>query len=195
MKLSRQTTIFLLTGVVLVGALILSVNGTIAQFAGSLFEFGSQQRDELTAKLASTQARLKTVQLDPLTAKKAQIELQLVQNTDQLKQVRSTLEQPINKTEIIGVLLATAKAHNLEIAKMSLSGLADAQLGEVPVSSFQIVITVEGDVLDLVGFISELNTLYTYGAVDSATILNPEEKAGEPAHADVSLTLYTVRGK
>ncbi|MDO8577913.1 MAG: hypothetical protein Q7R50_01895 [Dehalococcoidales bacterium] len=195
MKLSRQTSIFVLIGVVLVGALILSVNGTIAQFASGLFEFGRQQRNELNAKLASTQARFKAVQLDPLTAQKTQLEQQLAQNTDQLNQVRSMLEQPINKTEIIGVLFATAKAHNLEITKMNLSGLADAQLVEIPVSSVQLAMTVEGNVLELVGFVSELNTLYTYGAVNSVTIINPETKTGGPAHADVALTLYTVQGK
>jgi len=176
-------------------ALVLSVNGTLGQVAGSLFEFGRQQRDELNAKLTTTQARLKAVQLEPLTARKSQLEQQLAQNTDQMKQVRSMLEQPIKKTEVIGVLFTTAKAHNLEITKMNLSGLADTQLVEVPVSSVQLAITVEGDVLDLVAFISELNTLYTFGAVDSAAILNPEAKAGGSAHADISLTLYTVQGK
>ncbi len=195
MNLSRQTTIFILTGVVLAGALILSVNGTLAQITSSLFEFGRQERDELNTQLTLTQSRLKGIQLEPLTARNAQLEQQLVQTIDQMKQVRSMLEQPINKTEIIGVLFATAKAHNLEITKMSLSGLADTQLVEVPVSSVLLVITVEGDVLDLVAFISELNTLYTFGAVDSASIINPETKAGESAHADISLNLYTVQGK
>jgi len=195
LNLSRQTTIFILTGVVLAGALILSVNGTLAQITSSLFEFGRQERDELNTQLTLTQSRLKGIQLEPLTARNAQLEQQLVQTIDQMKQVRSMLEQPINKTEIIGVLFATAKAHNLEITKMSLSGLADTQLVEVPVSSVLLVITVEGDVLDLVAFISELNTLYTFGAVDSASIINPETKAGESAHADISLNLYTVQGK
>ncbi|MDO8578314.1 MAG: hypothetical protein Q7R50_03945 [Dehalococcoidales bacterium] len=195
MKLSRQTSIFILIGVVLVAALILSENGTIAQFGSSLFEFGSQQRSELKTKLTLTQGRLKAVQLEPLTARKSQLEQQLAQDTDQMKQVRSVLEQPINKTEIIGVLFTTAKAHNLQITKMNLSAVADAQLVEVPASSVQLAITVEGDVLDLVAFISELNTLYTFGAVDSAAIINTEANAGGPAHADVSITLYTVQGK
>jgi Tfp pilus assembly protein PilO len=195
LKLSRQTFIFILIGVVLVTALILSVNGTIARVAGSLFELGRQQRNELNAQLASTQVRLKTVQLEPLTAQKAQLEQQLVQSTDQMKKVRSMLEQPINKTEIIGVLFTTAKAHNLAITQMSLSGLTDAHLAEVPVSSVQLAISVEGNLMDIVGFISELNTLYTFGAVNSATVINPDTKGVRPAHADVTLTLYTVQGK
>lgn len=195
LKLGRQAQIFLLAGLLLAAALILSANGTLAKASSNLFEFAGQQRSELNGKLTSTQARLKMVNLESPSAERAELERQIAQNTEQRDEVKAMIAQPINKSEIISTLFRTARTKNVEITKLNLAALSDGQLAGVPVSSVTLTITAGGDLPDTIAFILELNTLYTYGTVNRVSITNRELPDGQKANVDLSLTLYSVQDK
>lgn len=202
MKVSKRSLILISVSIFLVAGLILSstryrqVGERVIVLILNPFRYRQlEERNELNEKLTFTQSRVKAIQLEPLATRQAELEQQLNQATVQLDTVEAIISQPINKTATIDVLFTTAKAYNLEITGMSLSGLSDTRLEKIPASAVLLTVTVEGDMLNLVGFITKLNTLFTSGAVESAVITNTAADSGKKPWADVKLTLYTAQSR
>lgn len=194
MKFNKRSLFLIATAVVLVAALVLNSTGVIARVGGKLLDISRQQRNELNEKLISTQSRVRSIQLEPLSARKVELEQQLNQTTKQFDTVEAKLSQPINKTTTIADVFSTAKANNLEIAKWTLSGPSDATLAGMPASAVLLTATVEGDMGNLVEFITKLNTLFTNGTLESTVITNTET-VGKKPWADIKLTLYMVQSR
>lgn len=195
MKLNKRSLLLVAIGFVLVMALILNSTGVIAQVGNKLLDISRRESSELNKKLISTQARVRAIQLEPLSTRKADFEQQLSQNTKQLDTVRAILSQPVNTTNTTAAVLSTAKTYNLEITQWKLSGPSDAILAGMPASAVLIMVIVEGDMGNLVGFITRLNTVFTNGVVESAVIINTENASGKKPSADIKLTLYTVQSR
>lgn len=202
MKFSKRSLILISVSIFLVAGLVLSstryrqVGERVLVFIlDTVRSRQLEERNELNEKLTFTQSRVKAIQPELLATRKAELEQQLNQATAQLDTVGAIISQPINKTATIAVLFTTAKAYNLEITKMSLSGLSDTSLEKIPASAVLLTVTVEGNMLNIVGFITRLNTLFTNGAVESAVITNTETNSGKKPWADIKLTLYTVQSR
>lgn len=193
MKLNQRRLLLIAIGFVLVAALALNSTGVIARVGNKLLDISRRESKELSSKLLSTQARVRGIHLEELSARKATLEQQLTQTTKQLDTMAANLSQPINKTYTYDNVSSTAKTYNLEITKLTLSGPNVATLAGMNASAVLIMVTVEGNIVNLVSFITELNT-FKNGAVDSVVITNPET-AGKKPSADVKLTLYTVQSR
>ena len=174
-------------------ALVLNSTGVIARVGNKLLDISRRESKELSEKLLSTQARVRGIQLEPLSARKIDLEQQVTLTTKQLDAVEAILSQPVNKTYTYDNVSSTAKAYNLEITQLTLSGPNVATLAGMNASAVLLTATVGGDMANLVGFITKLNA-FTNGAVESAVITNPET-AGKKPSADIKLTLYTVQSR
>ena len=194
LNINKRTLLLVAIGFVLVAALVLNSTGVIARVGNKLLDISRRESKELSEKLLSTQARVRGIQLEPLSARKIDLELQLSQTTKQLNTVQAKLSQPINSTNITEAVFNTTKIYNLNMTQWNLSVPSNATLAGMSASAVLITITVEGDMSNLVGFITKLNILFTNGAVDSVVITNPET-AGKKPSADMKLTLYTVQSR
>ena len=153
------------------------------------------QGDALSQKLALTQAKMQAIQPEPLSSQKTDLQRQLDEAKTRLDTARSVLSQPVKKTATTDALFATAKASSVEITKMNLSGLADATIEKLPISAMTVSLSIEGDVANLTSFITQLNTIFPTGAIETATITNSEEGSGKNPSAEIEMKLYTVQNR
>ncbi|MDO8715214.1 MAG: hypothetical protein Q7J73_00120 [Dehalococcoidales bacterium] len=159
------------------------------------------ERSTLDKQLTLTQSKISSVQLEPFSTRKTELEQQLSQTAAQLNVAEATLSQSINKTAIVAILLNTAKAHTLEITEMTLSGLTDASLEKVPASVVLLTVTLEGDMLNLVAFTTQLNSLFETGTIQAANITSSANitistnGSGIKPQAVIKLAIYTVQGR
>ena len=167
----------------------------LVYFLNSIHSQRIDERNTLNDKLTLTQSKVRAIPLDALSRQNTELQQQLAQTTSQLNAARTTLSQSINKTFVVDTLLSTAKAYNLEITEMTLSGLTDASLDKLPTSAVFLTVTLEGEVVNLVGFSTKLNTLFNTGAIQSAIISSSANTTIEKPQATIKLTIYTVQGR
>ncbi len=146
-------------------------------------------------ELASTQSRLSLVKLEKLSSRQTELEGQLSQATSQFEAVKAMLSQPIGSIAVTSILFNVARANGVEVTKMTSSGLASDSLEGVTCSVISLSAKVEGDVPNLVNFVTKLNSLFTTGVVKSITITIPETASEEKASADIQLVVYTYQDR
>lgn len=175
--------------------LIIIVGGFIIILAG-LGIVRSQQvneQSELSEKLALAQAKLQAIQLDRFSHRQEELEQQLSETASQSKTGRAILSQPIGSISISAIVFDIAEANNVEITEISSSGMAQNELKGVPCLTLPLTTKVEGEVTDLVSFITQLNEDLATGAVQSLTISIPET-TDKKASASIQLVVYAYQG-
>ena len=184
MKLSKPTLLLITAGIFIIAS-------------AGLFMVRSQQLDEqnqLNEKLTSAQSNVGQVQVEKLSSRKAELEKQLSEATSQFEVVKAELSQPVGSVAVTTILFDIAKAHGLEVAEIASSGQASDRLEEITCSVISLTAKVEGDVPNLVSFVTELNSSFTTGVVKSITITIPEETTnGENVTAAIQLSVYTYQ--
>ncbi len=181
MKLNKRTILVLAVGLFLVGAFVLVTN----------LNSEMNKRDVLQKQLATLQKNLKAAQIEPLSTQKANLEQNMTQTVSHLSAITPILSQPVEKTEVMSVLFSTANATGVNITTLRISELSNADLVQVGAKSLSMYLTVEGDLQNITGVITNLNTIFTTGAVDQDTITSIGN--GLTKQADMRLTLYTVQ--
>lgn len=153
-----------------------------------------KQQNLLSEELASTELRLKGIQLERLSNQQEELEKGLSQTISQFEVARAMLSQPIESITISSTLFVIAEAHGVELTEISSPGLSSAELEGLTFSVIPLTARVEGDVPNLVSFITRLNEELTTGVVKSVKISIPEI-AGEKASANIELAVYTYQGE
>ncbi len=183
MKLSKKSWLLITIGVFTI------------MFVG-LWMVHSQQADEqkqLEDKLNTAELKLNGFQTEQLSNRQKELEEQLSQILSQSETARDILSQPIGSITISSIMFDIAEAYNVEVTEISSSGLASEELAGLTCSTLPLNATVEGDMTDLVGFITRLNGDLENGVVNSVEI-NAPEVAGEKASASIQMIIYTYQG-
>ena len=176
--------------------LIIIVGGFIIILAG-LGIVRSQQvneQSELSEKLALAQSKLQAIQLDRLSYRQKELEQQLSETISQSKTGRAILSQPIGSITISDIVFDIAEANNVEVTEISSSGMAQNELEGVPCLTLPLITKVEGEVTDLVSFITQLNEDLATGAVQSLEISIPATTSEQKPSANIQLVIYTYQG-
>jgi len=184
LKLSKKIWLVIAIGIFIIAAIGLGM-------------VRSQQVDEqnqLNEELALVQSRLTRVQLQKLPSQQVELEEQLSQATSQFEAVKAILSQPVGSVAASSILFDIAEAHGVEVTEMTSSGLASKVLEGVTCSVIPLTARIEGDVSNLVSFVTELNNHFTTGVVKSITITIPETTSGEKASANIQLVVYIYQG-
>ncbi len=185
MKLSKKTGLVIGSGI-----LVIALAGLFMVYSGRAGE-----QDKLNEQLASAQTNLQRIQLEPLSAQRAELEGQLSQATSQLEVVKTIFsQQPVGSVAITSILFDIADAHGVKVTEMTSSGLASDSLEGVTYSVISLTAKIEGDLPDLVSFVTTLNSYFVTGTVKSITITIPETNSEETASADIQLAVYTHQG-
>ena len=175
--------------VITAGVLIIALAGL-----GVIRSQQVQQQNQLNEQLALAQSNLRGVQLEQLSSQQTELEKQLSQAKSQFEAVKAILSQPVGGIAVSSILFDIAEAHGLEVTEITSSGLASEELEGITYSVIPLSATVEGDVPNLVNFITKLNGHLATGVIKLITITTPETASGEKASANIQLVVYTYRG-
>ena len=183
MKLSKKSWLIITIGIFI----ILSVG---------LWTVHSQQVNEqkqLQDKLNTAELKLNGFQTGQLSHRQNELEEQLSQTLSQSETARTILSQPIGSIAISGIMFDIAAANSVNITEISSSGLASEELAGLTCSVLPLTAKVEGDLTDLVSFITKLNDELENGVVKSVEISVPE-MTGEKTSANIQMVIYTYQG-
>ena len=175
--------------------LLISVGVFTILFAG-LWTVHSQQTNEqnqLEDKLNTAELKLDGFQTEQLSRRLKELEGQLEQTLSQSEAAREILSQPIGSLAISSVMFNIAETCNVEVTEIGSPGLAIEELDGLACNVLPFTATVEGDVTDLVSFITKLNDGLENGIINSVEISIPETN-GEKASANFQMVVYAYQG-
>jgi len=196
MKLSKATFIFLAVGIFVI----------LAASLGMTYSQRNREQSQLKEELALAQQRLKKYPAQELSSQKKELESQLAKAESQLKAAKDSLYKSIESIETTDALFKIAKSCNVEVTGIRSPGVTTQQLEGVTLSSLPLTVTVEGNVLNLIDFVSKWTEGYQTGAVKSVEITvpePPEEKTAEQGgtkieeqkpSAIINVFIYTYEG-
>jgi len=157
----------------------------------------SQQADvknQMKEELAQAKARLSEMQIDKLSDEQGELEQQLEASMRQSESARETLSQPMNSIIISDILFSTAEANSVNITTMSSSGASRVDLNGVPCWALSLTANIEGEVADLVAFITELNGDLAIAAVKTVSLEIPYPAGARKSTANIQIAVYTHEG-
>ena len=173
MKLGKTSWLILTLGIFIIAF------GSLGVARSQQVEEQSQLEDELTV----AEKRLSNLQLKEFHSQKNELEQQLDQALSQLEDAKDVLHQSIESIVVTDALFEIASACDVVIIQVNSSAISQEKLPGMTSSVTRLNITVEGDVLSLISFITKLNNDFTTGVVESAGIstqrLVQEEIQGE----------------
>ncbi|MFC1934157.1 hypothetical protein ACFLWC_00455 [Chloroflexota bacterium] len=184
MKLGKTTRLVILIGVFVVIGISL----------GMVHSKQVNEQDQLKEKLVQVQSRSAVMQPGQLSSRKAELETQLSQTTSQFEEVEAVLSQPLVSVNVTSTLFDIAEDNGVEVTEMTSPGLATENLEGLDCLVIPLTAKVEGDVSNLVSFITELNSVFTTGVVKSITITVTGNASEERALADLNLVVYSYQG-
>ena len=184
MKLSKTSWLILTIGVFLV---------TLA----SLGLTRSQQlheQDQLNQELSVDKMRVDNFQFEQLSYQQEELKKQLNETISQLKAARAMLSQPNESIIISDTLFEIARACDVEVIEVSSSVRTSRDLEGVTCSVLPLTMRVEGEVPNLINFVTRLNGDLTIGVVKSAEITIPEAIDEDKPSANIQLVVYSYQG-
>lgn len=183
MKIRKRTLLIIIVGIFVIVLISL----------GLLRSQQVSEQNQLNEQLTLIQSRLGVIKLEQLSSRQAELEEQLRQATSQFETVKTVLSQPVGSITATSILFDIARAHGLEITEVTSPGPTSDSLEGVTFSVLSLTVEVEGNVPNIVSFITRLNSYFTTGVVKSITITVPEITGGEKASADIQLVVYTYQ--
>ena len=147
LKLSKKSWLSIGIGVFLIA--LAGLGMVYSQHAG--------EKNQLKEELAQAKARLGSIQVEQLADERGELEQQLEATMEQSESARETLSQPMNSIIINDILFSTAEANSVNITSISLSGASRVTLAGVPCRALPVTANIEGEVANLIDFITELN--------------------------------------
>jgi hypothetical protein len=171
--------------------------GVFAILLFTLYRGYSQAADEqsqLSNQLTLAKSRLAGLNLEQLSSQQAEREEQLSQATSELEAVKVMLSQPVGSVNVTSVLFDLAKACDVEVIEVTSPGPTTENLEGVTCSVIPLTARVEGEVSNLVSFVTRLNSHFTTGVVKSVTINVLESTSSDNASANIQLAVYSYQG-
>ncbi len=181
MKLSKKSWLFIGIGIFLI-ALV------------GLWMVYSQQsgvKTQLKEEYDLATSRLNSIQVEQLADQQEKLEQQLDDTIAQSETARKTLSEPMNSIIITDILFSTAESNSVNITEIKSSGVNNVVLKGVPCRVLPLTANIEGEVDNLVVFITQLNDNLATGVVRSISMNIPYTAGGEKPSASIQMVVYT----
>ncbi len=181
MKLGKKSWLFIAIGFFLI-ALV------------SLWTVYSQQsgvKKQLKEELTLANSRLGSIQIEQFANNQSELEQQLDEIIKQSEAARGTLSQPMNSIIISDILFSTAEANSVNITEVSSSGMTSEELSGVPCLALPLTASVEGDLSNLVAFITQLNGDLSTGFISSLDINITDPASNQKPSVNIQMVIYT----
>ena len=183
MKLTKKSWLFIGIGIFLI-ALV------------GLWMVYSQQsgvKKQLKEEFALATSRLSSIQLEQLADQQEELEQQLDDTIAQSKTARKTLSQPMNSIIITDILFSTAENNSVNITEINSSGMTNEELKGVPCLALPLTARIEGEVGNLVAFITQLNDDLSAGVVRSVDIGIPFPAGDRKSSVSIQMVIYAYK--
>ncbi len=184
MKLGKTSWRILIAGVVIV--IFASLGITRVQ------QVNEQKR--LSDELDMVEMRLERLQLKQLSSQQEDLEKQVEQTTSQLEAAKDNLRQSIESIGVTDSFFEVAEACGVKVVALNSSGPASDKLVNIACSILPLSAVVEGDVPNLIRFVTKWNTDFTTGIVKSADIDIPDTNEDRPS-AHIQLIVFAYEGE
>ena len=178
MKISKKLLL-----IIAIGIFVVALYSLFRAYSGQ-----TSEQKQLEEQLASLRTRLGAIQLEPLTARQAELEAQLSQATPELESAKALLSQPAGSVNVTAVLFDLAQTYNVEVTQLTSPGTTTEKREGVTFSVISLTATVQGKVDNLVGFVTKLNSYFATGAVKSVVITTPEATVSDNVSAVMETT-------
>jgi len=183
-KLGKKSYLFIIVGFFIIA--------TVA-----LWMVYSKQADiqkQLREELVSANSRLSLIEFEPLVNRQSELKQRLEQTVAEYEVVREKLVQPVESITISDILFSTAEANSVNVTEINSSGMTNVVLEGLPCQSLPLTATIEGDVNDLVAFITHLNVNLSTGVVKSVDIDIPDAAGSKKPSASIRMMIYRYQG-
>lgn len=183
MKLSKKSWLFIGIGIFLIA------------LAG-LWMVYSQESDvkkQLKEEFAQAKSRLSLIQLEQFANQQEELKHQLDETIAQSETARETLSEPMNSIIITDILFSTAENNSVNITKINSSGMTNEELKGVPCLALPLTANIEGEVGNLVAFITQLNDDLPNGVVRSVNIGIPYPAGDSKPSVSIQVVIYTYK--
>lgn len=180
MKLGRKSWLFIGIGIFLIVFV-------------SLWMVYSQQtsvKKQLKEELNLAKSRLGSIQIEQLADRQSELEQQLEKTIAQSEAARETLSRPMNSIIISDILFNTAEANSVNITEISSSVASSVALEGVPCLALPLTAKIEGEVDNLVAFITQLNNDLASGIVKSVNLDISQPEGNGKSAASIQMVIY-----
>lgn len=167
MKLSRTSWIILTIGVLII------VSGSLGMARSNQLKEQRQVEENLTA----SNQQLKVLQTDKLLAEQQDLQAKIKNATEELIKSKGYLAQPTESILTSENLFNIAKLCKVEITEIASPGQGASKLGDISFSVLPVTVIINGEVSDIIRFVSDLHANFLTGMCQSVevTIPLPEE--------------------
>jgi len=159
----------------------------------SLWVVYSQQtsvKNQLKEELNLAKLRLSSIQVEQLADRQGELEQQLEETLAQSEAARETLSRPMSSIIISDILFSTAEANSVNITEISSSAAGSVALEGVPCLALPLTAKIEGEVNNLVAFITQLNGDLPIATVKSVNLDIPYPAGQGKPSASVQMVIY-----
>ncbi|MFC2044348.1 hypothetical protein ACFLT8_04045 [Chloroflexota bacterium] len=163
MKLSKRTWLFMLIAILIIAAA--GMNIVRSQHI--------QQQKVLDENLAIAQMKLKGIPLEQFYSQVADLEDSLNYTVSQYEEAKSIFSQQISSLTASNTLFDAAIVQGLEVINITASSPTSGNLAEIDCSVISLTVEVEGDISDIVSFVTELKSRFVTSLINSVTITIP----------------------
>ncbi len=171
---------------------IISVGVFLIIFAGVWLVYSEQLAKKARAEqeLNMAQVRLEAMNLAQMEARQRELEQQLEQTLASSREAREVLSRPMPSLAVSTILFDTAEANGVNVKQIESSGAASQPLEGVPARALPVSAQVEGELRDLVSFVTQLNDNLPTGVVRSVSVTI---NAPASPRASLQLVVYSYQ--
>ncbi len=164
----------------------------LATFGYMLFgKLGEQSK--VDEELTLAEANLERTDTDRLSAQISELEDQLAQITSQTDTIRNMMSQEIANVAASTIVFKVADTNYVEVVDLSSTSAFSEVLEDIPCNVVPLEAIIEGNVEDIVNFVTQLNTALTTGTIKSVNMNIPDASTGVKPTATISLLIYNYQ--
>lgn len=185
LKLGKTSVLLLIGGVIVIAFLSLGT-ARVQQV---------NKQKQLAGELDIIQRRLDTVQIETLLAQRDELEEQLARAIPMLEEAKAAISQSSGSIDVIESLFEIAEDASVDITNLSSLDTGTDKLAGIVYTVTHFTMKVAGEELNLIDFISRLNSDLSNSVVRSAEMNIPEPELGGKSLANIHLLIYGYQGE
>jgi len=182
-KLSKKSWLFIGIGIFLIALVGLWM----------VYSQQSGAKNQLKEEFAQAKSRLSSIQLEQYANQQEELEQQLDETIAQSEAARETLSEPMNSIIITDILFSTAENNSVNITNINSPGMTNEELKGVPCLALPLTASIEGEVSNLVAFITQLNDDLVNAVVKSVSMNIPYPAGVSKPSINIQMVIYTYK--
>ena len=168
----------------------------IALAASGYMLFGKLgEQSKVGDELALAEANLARTDIGRLDAQISELEDQLAQINSQTDTLMDSMSQEIWNVRASTIVFEVAGKNYVEVLDLNSLSKFSEVLENLPCTVVPLEAIIEGNVDDIVNFVTQLNTALTTGVIKSVNLNIPEAGAGVKPTATISLLIYNYQDR